>query len=375
MNFSGGFQIARIRGIAIVAHWSWLLIFLLVAWNFADTALPMLAPGWSDVARWTTAFAASAVFLLSVILHELAHAFIAQHYGMRVPSITLFIFGGVSNIEGEMQSAGQEFRIAIAGPLTSALIGAVLLGVGQLVDHPIGDVLADLGFVNLLLAAFNLLPGFPLDGGRVFRSVVWARTHDLQRSTAIATRVGGVIGWAIIAIGAALVWRGVGSGLWYIFIGYFLKSAADNARDAVTIERAIADVRVVDVMRAAPEPVDAGTSLQRLIEDRVLQRGERAVFVGQDGRVAGVVTTADLVRVPREQHATTSVGMLMVPADRVVTASPEMPLVEALRLLIERDVHQLPVIEAGRFVGLLTRGDIFQHIEARRRFLRPRTHL
>ena len=374
MNFSGGFQVARIRGIAIIVHWSWIAIFFLVAWNFADGSLPEIAPEWNQAARWAAALGASAVFLLSVLLHELSHAFVALHYRMRVPSIVLFIFGGVSNIEGEMQSPGQEFRIAIAGPAMSALIGVVLLGAGLLLENPIGDLLANLGFVNILLAVFNLLPGFPLDGGRVFRSLVWARTHDLQRSTTVATRVGAGIGWVIIAIGTALVLRGNAAGLWYIFIGLFLKSAADNARDAVTIERAIADVSVAEVMRAAPETVDASMLIQRIIDERVLRHGERAVFVERDGHVAGVVTTTDLAKVPRDQHASTTVGAVMVPAERVITASPEMPLAEALRLLIEKDVHQLPVIEAGRFVGLLTRGDIFQHIEARRRFLRPRPH-
>ena len=272
-----------------------------------------------------------------------------------------------------MQSAGQEFKIAIAGPAMSALLGVVLFGVGQFVPGGIGTTLWYLGFVNFALAIFNLLPGFPLDGGRVFRSMVWARTNDLQRSTTIATRVGGFIGWLIIAVGALFVLRGSLVGLWYMFIGFFLKSAADNAREAVTIERAIAGVTVAEVMRAAPPTVDGGITLERLIEEHVL-RGERAVFVELDGNVAGVVTTTDLAKVPREQHGSTTAATLMVPAEQVVVASPEMSLQAALRLLMENDIHQLPVIEDGRFVGLLTRGDIFHHIETRRRFLRPRTH-
>ena len=374
MDFSGGFRIARIRGVAIIVHWSWALIFVLIAWNFAEGVLPKSAPEWGVAQRWLVASAGSAIFFLSVLLHELSHAFVALHYQMRVPSITLFIFGGLSAIEGEMQSAKQEFGVAIAGPAMSVALGAALVGVGSVLSDPTGDVLVDLGVINLVLGVFNLLPGFPLDGGRVFRSLVWARTHDLQTSTAVAARVGGAIGWVIIAVGAATVFRGNLSGLWYMFIGFFLKNAADNARDALTIERAVTGVSVGEVMRPAPAAVDGTTTLQRLVEEHVLDRGERAVFVQQDGHAAGIVTTSDLARVPRDRHGSTTVAEVMVPADRVVTAAPETPLAEGLRLLIERDVHQLPVIEEGRLVGLLTRGDIFQHIEARRRSLRPRTH-
>lgn len=374
MDFSGGFRIARIRGIAIVVHWSWAFIFVTIAWNFAEGVLPRVAPEWDASLRWAVGAAASFVFFLSVLLHELSHAFVALHYQMRVPSITLFIFGGLSAIEGEMRNAREEFGVAIAGPTMSVVLGAVLVGAGYLAPGAAGDVLADLGVVNLILGVFNLLPGFPLDGGRVFRSLVWARTQDLQRSTALAARVGGIIGWVMIAIGAAVVFRGNLSGLWYMFIGFFLKNAADNARDALTIERAVTGVSVAEVMRPAPEAVDAGTTLQRLVEDHVLDRGERATFVQQDGHAAGIVTTTDLARVPRERHASTTVAEIMVPTERVVTAAPETPLSEALRLLIERDVHQLPVVDAGRLVGLLTRGDIFRHIETRRRLARPRTH-
>jgi CBS domain-containing protein len=267
-----------------------------------------------------------------------------------------------------MQSAGQEFRIAIAGPALSVLLGVVLTAAGLAVPGDGAQVLFYLGFVNFALGVFNLLPGFPLDGGRVFRSIVWARTHDLARSTRIAARVGTGIAWAMILLGIMTVLYAGIVGLWYVLIGLFLKSASESAYGELVLERTLAGVRVRDVMRPPPDPVDAGTTLARLIEERVLARGERALFVGRNGGVAGLLTTTDLARVPRDQYATTTAAEAMVPAERVVTVEPQAPLLDAMRLMVRRDVHQLPVLEGGRMVGLLSRADVIQQLEARERF-------
>ena len=371
MDLQSGLLLGRLRGIAIRVHWSWVFIFTLVAWSLATGIFPDLVPGWSPQARWAAALAAALVFFLSVLLHELSHAFVAQRYGMSVPSITLFIFGGVSNIDGEMQSAGQEFRVAIAGPAMSLLLGLVFTAVGFAVPGDGAQVLFYLGFVNFALGVFNLLPGFPLDGGRVFRSIVWARTHDLARATKIAARVGIGIAWALIVLGIMTVLVAGIVGLWYVLIGLFLKSASESAYGQLVLERTLQGVRVRDVMRPPPDPVDAGTSLAQLIEERVLARGERALFVGRDGGVAGLLTTTDLARVPRDRHATTTAAEAMVPAEQVVTVEPQSPLLDAMRLMVQRDVHQLPVVEGGRMVGLLSRGDVIQQLEARERLGQP----
>ena len=369
MDLNTGFLIGRVRGIAIRVHWSWLFIFALVSWNLQSSILPELVPGWSPGERWLGGVAAAVVFFVSVLLHELSHAFVALHYGMKVPSITLFIFGGVSNIDGEMKTPGQEFRIAIAGPGMSILLGFVLGGVWLVLPGDAAQIVMYLAAVNIVLGVFNLLPGFPLDGGRVLRSIVWASSGDLTKSTRIAARTGTAMAWGLIALGVylSLSTRTL-TGLWYVLIGLFLKTASDSAYGQLLLERALEGVRVRDVMRKAPEPVDPTANLRRIVEDRVVGRGERAIFVGGEGRVLGLFTVADLALVPNERLASMTARDVMVPAERIITVLPSTPLMDATRAMRESDVHQLPVVEDGRMVGVLTRGDVLQQLEVRQRF-------
>lgn len=372
----GGILIGRVRGIAIRVHWTWLAVFALVSWNLQSTILRDIVPEWNDTQRWFGAFAAALVFFGSVLLHELSHAFVAQHYQMKVPSITLFVLGGVSNIEGEMRTAGQEFRIAIAGPLMSVVLG-LLMGVLWWVlpaDGPssavtfISGTMMYLGGTNIMLGIFNLIPGYPLDGGRVLRAIFWASSGDLTKSTRIATRSGAVLAWGMIGIGIALslTTRSL-SGVWFVLIGLFLKTAAESAYGQMILERALDGVSVRDVMRPAPEPVDASANLMRVVQDRVIGRGERAVFVGTEGRVRGLFTVSDLASIPNERLSSMTARDVMVAAERIITVIPSTPLLDATRAMTERDVHQLPVVEDGRMVGVLSRGDVLQRLETRQR--------
>ncbi len=372
----GGILIGRVRGIAIRVHWTWLAVFALVSWNLQSTILRDIVPEWNDTQRWFGAFAAALVFFGSVLLHELSHAFVAQHYQMKVPSITLFVLGGVSNIEGEMRTAGQEFRIAIAGPLMSVVLG-LLMGVLWWVlpaDGPssavtfISGTMMYLGGTNIMLGIFNLIPGYPLDGGRVLRAIFWASSGDLTKSTRIATRSGAVLAWGMIGIGIALslTTRSL-SGVWFVLIGLFLKTAAESAYGQMILERALDGVSVRDVMRPAPEPVDASANLMRVVQDRVIGRGERAVFVGTEGRVLGLFTVSDLASIPNERLSSMTARDVMIPAERIITVIPSTPLLDATRAMTERDVHQLPVVEDGRMVGVLSRGDVLQRLETRQR--------
>lgn len=368
MNLGQGLLIARIRGIAIRVHWSWLAIAALISWSLA-TGFFAQEFDWSPERRWAGAVGCALGFFLSVLLHELSHALVAQHYGMRVPSITLFIFGGVSNIDGEMKTPGQEFRVAIAGPLLSLVLGVVVIAAGSLTDNDAGKVALYLGVANITLGVFNLLPGFPLDGGRVFRSIAWARTGDLTKATRLAAALGTGIAWFMI--GGGTIWvllSGNLTGAWYVLIGYFLKSASDSALGQVLVEKMLAPLAVSDVMRDPPEPVDAETSLLAIIDDRVVARGERCILLAREGAVTGIITVTDLAKVPRESLATKRASEVMVPAAQVVTVTPSTPLSDAMRLMVERDLHQLPVIEAGRLLGIVGRGDILQQVEARMRF-------
>jgi CBS domain-containing protein len=289
---------------------------------------------------------------------------VALHYQMRVPSITLFVFGGVSQIADEMRSPKQEFLIAVAGPLSSWVLG-VVFGVAwvMLRAEPVSVVPGYLSVVNFALGTFNLLPGFPLDGGRVFRSIVWGRVHDLTRATRIASMVGQGIAWLLIAGGITFMVFVNWGGLWYVLIGLFLKNASENAYAQVLLERALRDLKVRELMQAAPEPVLETWSLQRVADERVLARAERALFVEDMGHVSGLITVADLSKVPRDQWDLTTVRAAMVPAEQVITVTSDASALEAMRLMQEHDVHQLPVIDDGTLVGLLTRGDVLRRLE------------
>lgn len=364
MNINSGIVIARIRGVAIMVHWSWVLIFALITWSLAEALYPEYEPGWTDNQYWIAGAASSLLFFFSVLVHELSHTFMAQHYGMKVPSITLFVFGGVSQMAGEMRTPRQEFLIAIVGPLSSWVL-AIIFGTLWVVTDPRGvsSVFAYLALINFALGAFNLLPGFPLDGGRVFRSIVWGRVHDLTRATQIASMVGQAIAWLMIIGG--LVWvffLGLG-GLWYVLIGLFLKNASEQAYAQVLLERALGGVVARDIMRPPPQPVPENWSLQRLADERVLGDAERAFLTESLGRVSGLITITDLTRVPRPRWDDTVIREAMVPAADVHTIEPSTSVLEAMRLMQEYDVNQLPVLDDGRLVGMLTRGDVLQRLE------------
>jgi Zn-dependent protease/CBS domain-containing protein len=370
MDLTTGLLIARIRGIAIRLHWSWLVIFGVVVWNYQSGLLPAELPGWNSTQLWVGGVAAALVFFASLLLHELAHAFVALHYGMKVSSITLFILGGVSNIEGEMPSPKQEFRVAIAGPATSLLIGVVLGAISWVLPAGgVGTIVAYLAFTNVALAVFNLVPGFPLDGGRVFRSIVWAATGDLVRSTRVAARAGTMVAWGLIALGIylSIATRSL-TGISFVLIGLFLKTASDSAYGQMLLERTLEGIFVRDVMREAPAPVDRATNLKTIVEERVIGRGERSIFVGSEGTVLGLFTIADLAAIPQDELVSKTAGEIMIPAERVVTVLPGTPLLEATRAMTERDIHQVPVVEDGRMVGVLSRGDVLQQLEVRQRF-------
>lgn len=370
MDLSSGINLGRIRGIEIRVHWSWLMILVLLSWSLADTLFLEDVPEWTAQQRWLAGIGFAGLFFLSVLLHELAHAIVAQWFGMAVPSITLFVFGGVSSIAGEMTSPRAEFRVAFVGPLTSAAL-ALLFGALWLATRDQG-ISAGFGYLatsNGALALFNLLPGFPLDGGRVLRSAVWARTGDLVRATRVAATAGNLLAMVMIGGGLiAVLAFGWFAGIWYILIGLFLRSAAQGSYVATVTERALQHLRVREVMRQPRAPVDPLTTIEALVESRVLATAERAYIVGDEAAVVGLLTTSDIARQPRELWAVTTVRDAMVPADRVVTVTPDTPLVDALNLLREHNVHQLPVVDGGRLAGMLTSDDVLRQIEVRLQF-------
>jgi CBS domain-containing protein len=287
-----------------------------------------------------------------------------------VKNITLFIFGGVSNIQQEPTSPGVEFQMAVVGPVVSLLIGFVAFLLQLAVrgsNSPLQGIFFYLAVTNILLGIFNLIPGFPLDGGRVLRSIVWKASGSLRRATRVATIVGQIIAYLFILWGIWLFFNGnVLNGVWIGFIGWFLLSSAQSANSQVMLESMFRGVTVGEVMNTKPTTVPANISLQRLVDEYFLPYGLRSALVMQADQLAGLITLSDIRHVPREQWGQVPVGHAMVPLDRLHVVQPQQSLNEVLPLMAGRDVNQLPVVQNGVLVGVLSRDAIVRFLEVRR---------
>jgi Zn-dependent protease/CBS domain-containing protein len=366
----GSFRIGKIAGIEISVHVSWLLIVALLTWSFAVGWFPALYPGWTTLAYWAVALLATLLLFASVLVHELAHSLVARRRGLPVSSITLFIFGGVSNLEQEPKSPGVEFQMSIVGPLTSLLIGGLsflLLLAMRGGTSPLAAILEYLGLMNILLGLFNLVPAFPLDGGRVFRSIVWKLSGSLRTATRAATLAGQWIAYLMILAGFWLIFGGdFLDGIWLGLIGWFLLTGAQSANSQVVLETMLKGVTVGKVMNTSPITVPANISLQKLVDEFLLPHGWRSAFVMQVDWLAGLITLDDIRHVPRDEWGQTLVGLAMVPREKLHAVSPQQSLNEVLPLMVGRDVNQLPVVENDRLVGVLSREDIMRFLEIRR---------
>ena len=366
----GALRIIKIAGIDIYIHVSWLIILVFLTFSLATGWFPSSYPGYSPSTYFILSFISALLLFVSVLLHELAHSFVARARGLPVHNIVLFIFGGVSNIEQEPQTPGTEFTMAFVGPLVSLLLGALSFGLLALVrgsHSPIEPILSYLAVTNILLGIFNLLPGFPLDGGRVLRSIIWKVTGNVQTATNIATFVGQVFAYLFIVVGIFQFFGGNGfGGLIIIFTGWFLLQAAQTARTQSTLDTAFRGVTVGQVMNPNTMTVPANISLQRLVDEYFLPQGLRSALVMQVDQLAGLITLSDIRHVPREQWPQTPVGLVMIPAERLHTVTPQQNLKDALPLMNGQDVNQLPVVQDGKLVGVLTRDAIIRSLEVRR---------
>lgn len=367
---AGSFRVFRIAGIDIYIHISWIIILVFLTFDLAVGWFPASYPGYSSTTYFLLGFISALLLFVSVLLHELAHSIVARSRGLPVHNIVLFIFGGVSNIEQEPQTPGTEFYMAFVGPLTSLVIGALCYGIALLIpgkNSPFEAILSYLAITNIILGIFNLLPGFPLDGGRVLRSIIWRATGSFQRATSVATFVGQAFAYLIILWGILLFFGGNGfSGLIIIFTGWFLLSSAQAARTQSTLDSAFAGVTVGQVMNTTPMTVPANISLQRLVDEYFLPQGLRSALVVQGELLGGLITLSDIRHVPREQWGQTPVGLAMIPSERLHTVTPQQNLRDALPLMTGQDVNQLPVVQDGKLVGVLTRDAIIRSLEVRR---------
>ncbi len=364
---TGSFRVAKIFGIDIEIHFSWLFILGLVSWTLAENVFPDRYDTWSTAEYWTIGVIAALLLFVTVLVHELAHAVVALRRGLPVPRITLFIFGGVSEIAKQPETAKAEFTIAAAGPAMSfviaAISGAIVLLAGG-VNEKIEGIFGYLAIVNLMLGVFNLVPGFPLDGGRVLRSIIWGRTKNFRKATQSAASVGEFVAYGMIGLGFFLALTGpLLNGLWFMFIGWFLLGAARTETQQLQLDTILKPLRARSVMHADFVNVQPGISVQEVVDAYMLGKGERSVMVANDGAVLGILTVTDVQRVPREEWANTPAQRIMTPREKVATVLADTPALEVMQLIADRRLNQVPVLEDGRMVGIITRRELLDRIQ------------
>jgi len=361
-------RLFAIRGIEVGVHASWLVVFGLVTWSLSTSYFPQVLRGISPAEAWLLGAASAILLFASVLVHELAHSFVARSRGLDARSITLFIFGGVSNLGGEARRPSTEFVVAIVGPLTSLVIGAVAYLLGSALASPrsAAAVASYLAVINLLLGGFNLLPGYPLDGGRVLRALAWTATGSLRRGTEIAVAVGQLVAYGFMIWGFVWVLGGeLFNGIWMAAIGWFLQGAGHASLQQVILEQRLRRIKVGDIMRPDPTAVLPDLAVADLIERYLLPSNRRAMPVAEDGRLAGIITLSDIRHVPPDERASTPVRAVMGGRSDLVTVKPSDSLTTALEALGRGDYEQLPVVDDGRLVGMLSRGDILRQIQLR----------
>ena len=382
MSQAQGIRVARILGIPIFIDFSWILVFGLIAFTISGNFATQ-HPNWTSTQTWTVGILTTLLFFASVVFHELAHSVVAQAYKIKVLSITLFIFGGLARISREPSKAIQEFNIAVAGPLASGFLAALFFSLPLFFPGKpmLGALATYLWKTNLSLAIFNLLPGFPLDGGRIFRAMVWGATKDFVRATQVAGTSGKMIASAMIIVGIgsiasehmaallAVVGLGRWDGAWFVLIGWYLLNAAQASLTQVTIRGALAGLSATDVMSHEVPTIPANMSLEEY-SNEVLRTGRRMHIVTMDDRLVGLMNVAALNKVSRDEWNLNSVQAVMVPRDKIIWASPEEPLQRLLERLLAADVNQMPVVSHGEdgsahIVGIVTRDSILRVIQTR----------
>lgn len=362
-------RLGRIWNIPIGLSTSWFFIFALVTWSLATGVFPATIPGLDAGVYWLLGLVTSVLFFSSVLAHELGHAFFALCNSVPVRAITLFFFGGVAEITREPKNAGAEFRIAIAGPLVSLMLAALFGGLtllGQGLPVVEGPALW-LARINLMLALFNMIPGFPLDGGRVLRAIVWHFSGDEFRATKLATGAGQLVAFGFIGLGVFNALTGdFVNGLWLAFIGLFLNGAAANSRQQAVAQKALQGMTAGQLMSRSTLRVPGWVTVGDALDPQTLSQGHRAFLVQDFGQFRGLFTLTDAARVPRSQWTQTKIEQVMTPSAKLVTVEPETELLTALQAMDEAGAHQAPVVDiaTGAVLGLLSRDHVAAYLQA-----------
>jgi Zn-dependent protease/CBS domain-containing protein len=367
-----GFRLGRVLGFEIRIDSSWFILFALILWTFSYVAFPRQVPGLSTGVYLVMGLTGALLFFVSLLAHEISHSLVARAKNIPVEGITLFLFGGMAHTRMEAETPGDEFLIAGAGPVMSVAIAILLGGAwwagAQLGWHPgVLAVLQYISLLNMVLAIFNLLPGFPLDGGRLFRAIVWKATGDVNRATRVASLGGRWLAYILIAFGLLSAFGGnVLGGMWMVFIGWFLRNAAISSYQQHMVLSMLAGVRARQAMTPDPDTVPADATVRELIEEYFMRRRYAAYPVMENGHAVGLVTLNATRAVPRNDWDMLTARELMEPADAALVVRPEEPMLTVLDRLKASPTRRLMVMKDGALVGIITTGDVGSWLERAR---------
>jgi Zn-dependent protease/predicted transcriptional regulator len=365
----GGFRLGSILGFEIRIDYSWFIIFFLILWTFGFGVFPTMYPGQEPVVYVAMAVVGTLLFFASLVAHELSHSLVARRKGIPVSGITLFIFGGMAHTSMEFEEPGDEFQIAGIGPVSSLIIAGIFylvawVGGAAGWSPAVVGVASYLAFINVVLAVFNLLPGFPLDGGRLFRAAVWKFTGDMRKATRYATAGGKLFGYLLIAVGLVNIFAGnLIGGLWLVFIGWFMRSAAEASYVQLLLRRSLEGVRAAEAMTPDPYTVSGAISLEEFVDEHVFRGRYHAYPVVDDGRPIGIITLDRVRQVPREEWPGKTVAQAMVPADDGLIVRPEERMDAVLDRLSGSSTRRLLVSRDDRLMGIITRSDLARWLE------------
>lgn len=366
--FGRAYKLFSVYGITVRVDLSWLIIALLITWSLAVGLFPERFVGLPWITYWLMGVVGALGLFLSVILHELSHSLVARRYGIPIKGITLFIFGGVAEMQDEPESPKAEFLMAAAGPIMSLLISAVSWGLFHLSDRllwplPAIGIFWYLGLINVLLAAFNLIPGFPLDGGRLLRAILWHWNGNLRSATQTAARIGSLFGLLLIALGVFSFLTGsFVSGVWWVLIGMFLRNAAQRSYQQLLVRQSLQGMPVGRFMNPNVVTVQPDTTIEQLVEQYLYTHHYRIYPVVDSGRLVGCVSMRQIKLVPREQWHTATVGSIICSCGRDNTISPQTDAMEVLGLMSRSGSSRLMVVEGERLVGIVTLRDLMKFL-------------
>ena len=359
-----GIKLFKVFGIQISLNYSWFIIFGLIAWSLAQGYFPQMRPDLPLITYWLMGLITALLLFLSVLLHELSHSYVALASGIEIKGITLFIFGGLARISREPPDARTEFKIAIAGPATSLALALVFWLSSRGIDFLMpGSVISSIFYylflINGILVVFNLIPGFPLDGGRLLRAYIWNRTDNLKEATRIASRVGKWFALLLIFAGFANIITGrLLNGIWFVFIGMFLRQAAAESYQVVVLQHSLEGVKVRDLMTSNVIAVDEGLSVAELVEGYFFKYRYTSFPVVSGEELRGIITLKVVKKLPREEWAYKQVRDIMSGVFSDAVLHPDESAVDALRKMTTEERGRLPVVEGGRLKGILARNDI-----------------